>query len=149
MSTTTTNLGLIKPQLTDSADITAMNENWDKIDEKLHNAYSAENKPSPEDINAAGANHSHAGQAIKPAYIEFGTDANTGHGGVLDFHFNGSTEDFTSRITESEKGKLNLLAENGVVAAWCPAGVSAVRNSKLVSKESNPTNNGEICWTYE
>lgn len=36
MSTTTTNLGLVKPELTDAADITAMNENWDKIDEKLH-----------------------------------------------------------------------------------------------------------------
>lgn len=32
MSTTTKNLGLVKPQLTDVADITAMNPNWDKID---------------------------------------------------------------------------------------------------------------------
>ena len=31
----TTNLGLIKPELTDAADITAMNENWDKIDTEL------------------------------------------------------------------------------------------------------------------
>ena len=37
MSTITTNLGLIKPELTDAADITAMNENWDKIDEQLSN----------------------------------------------------------------------------------------------------------------
>lgn len=50
MSTTTTNLGLIKPELTDVADITAMNENWDKIDEKLHKAYSDENKPTKEDV---------------------------------------------------------------------------------------------------
>lgn len=35
MSTTTTNLNLIKPELTDAADITAMNENWDAIDELL------------------------------------------------------------------------------------------------------------------
>ena len=35
MSTTTTNLGLIKPELKDVANITAMNENWDKIDEAL------------------------------------------------------------------------------------------------------------------
>lgn len=33
MSTTTTNLGLIKPELADPADITAFNANWDKIDE--------------------------------------------------------------------------------------------------------------------
>ena len=33
MSTQTTNLKLIKPELTDPADITVLNTNWDKIDE--------------------------------------------------------------------------------------------------------------------
>lgn len=36
MSTKTTNYELVKPELTDSADITAMNPNWDKIDTALH-----------------------------------------------------------------------------------------------------------------
>lgn len=35
MSTTTTKFKLVKPALTDSADITAMNSNWDTIDELL------------------------------------------------------------------------------------------------------------------
>lgn len=35
MSKTTQNLNLIKPELTDPADITTMNTNWDKIDEAL------------------------------------------------------------------------------------------------------------------
>lgn len=35
MSTTTPNLNLYKPDLTDVADITAMNDNWDKIDAAL------------------------------------------------------------------------------------------------------------------
>lgn len=35
MSTTTTNYGLVKPELTDAADITAMNGNWDTLDTKL------------------------------------------------------------------------------------------------------------------
>ena len=35
MSTMTTNLGLTKPDLIDAADITAMNRNWDIIDENL------------------------------------------------------------------------------------------------------------------
>lgn len=35
MSTTTTNYGLVKPELTDAADITAMNPNWDTIDAEL------------------------------------------------------------------------------------------------------------------
>lgn len=42
MSTKTTNFGLIKPALTDPADITVFNTNWDKIDEKLKEA--SENK---------------------------------------------------------------------------------------------------------
>ena len=35
MSTTTSNYGFIKAELSDSADITAYNVNWDKIDEEL------------------------------------------------------------------------------------------------------------------
>ena len=35
MSTTTPNFNLVKPQLTDTADITAMNPNWDIIDNEL------------------------------------------------------------------------------------------------------------------
>lgn len=41
MSTTTTNLGLIKPELTDAADITAMNQNWDRLDELSANDFGA------------------------------------------------------------------------------------------------------------
>ena len=28
-------------------------------------------------------------------------------------------------------------------------GTSLLRNSKIVSSATNPSNNGEICWTYE
>ena len=35
MSTKTTNYELVKPELTDVADITAMNPNWDKLDENI------------------------------------------------------------------------------------------------------------------
>ena len=50
MSTTTTNFGLIKPELTDVADITAMNENWDTIDAELQNRATLDkNGKVPED----------------------------------------------------------------------------------------------------
>lgn len=39
---TTTKHGLIKPELTDPADITQLNQNWDKIDDELNNI---QNKP--------------------------------------------------------------------------------------------------------
>jgi hypothetical protein len=35
MSTSTANFGLVKPELTDAADITMMNDNWDKVDKLL------------------------------------------------------------------------------------------------------------------
>lgn len=70
MSTTTTNLGLIKPELTDSADITAYNGNWDKIDEKLGNVDShAQSKSNPhgvtpDQIGAAPSTHNHSASEI-------------------------------------------------------------------------------------
>lgn len=42
MSKTTTNYALVKPELTDAADITAMNANWDKIDSELKKASKSE-----------------------------------------------------------------------------------------------------------
>lgn len=36
MSTTTTNMGLVKPELSDAPDITALNANWDIIDSHLY-----------------------------------------------------------------------------------------------------------------
>lgn len=59
MSTTTTHLGLVKPELTDPADITATNPNWDVIDEKLSKVYSKDDKPTASDIGAAPASHKH------------------------------------------------------------------------------------------
>lgn len=49
-------------------------------------------------------------------YLEFtsiGSSAN--HGGYIDFHFNGSTADYTSRIIEDDSHQLTLLAQNVVV----------------------------------
>lgn len=34
-------------------------------------------------------------------------------------------------------------------SSWQTPSTSLLRNSKLVSAETNPTVNGEICWTYE
>lgn len=44
--------------------------------------------------------------------IEFSNIASSsGHGGFIDFHFNGSTEDYTSRIIEDAKWQLSLFAK--------------------------------------
>lgn len=47
------------------------------------------------------------GSVITSSGVELGRSA-SGHGGYLDFHFNGSTDDFTSRIIESANGVLEL-----------------------------------------
>ena len=51
MSTTTENYALIKPELTDAADITAFNKNWDVIDTKLLDAKKhTEDKNNPHGV---------------------------------------------------------------------------------------------------
>lgn len=52
MSTTTSNYGLLKPELSDTADITAYNSNWDKIDEELTNLKSKAVPASSDDGTA-------------------------------------------------------------------------------------------------
>lgn len=46
--------------------------------------------------------------------IELVPKSNENHGGFIDFHFNGSTEDYTSRIIESVEGRIEVTAPNGI-----------------------------------
>lgn len=61
-------------------------------------------------------------------YIEFSNiDSSANHGGYLDFHFNGDTADYTTRIIEDAAGQLTLIASTvkatGDVktSGWCKA----------------------------
>lgn len=60
----------------------------------------------------AASNHNHNGVSVNPAAIEL-TPASTsaGHGGYIDFHYNASTEDYTSRIIEGSSGTLTLTGK--------------------------------------
>lgn len=42
--------------------------------------------------------------------IELSPDNNSNHGGYIDFHYNGDTGDYTSRIIESAKGELEFTS---------------------------------------
>lgn len=47
--------------------------------------------------------------------IELNNGGNlSGYGGFIDFHYNKSASDYTSRIIEDANGQLNLIANNGV-----------------------------------
>ena len=49
------------------------------------------------------------GGICNASFVEFSEiGANAGHGGYIDFHFNGSSSDYTSRIIESASGTLNI-----------------------------------------
>lgn len=50
-----------------------------------------------------------AGAEVNTQRIEFASvGSSAGHGGFIDFHYNGSTADYTSRIIEDAKGQLSL-----------------------------------------
>ena len=64
MSTKTKNYELVKPELTDTADITAMNGNWDKVDEELKKKYGSDNKPTASDLGVSPTGHKHTTSEI-------------------------------------------------------------------------------------
>lgn len=94
------------------------------------------------------------GQSL--AFLNIGSSA--GHGGFIDFHFNGSTKDYTSRIIEDASGQLTLKADTVNVtgdistAGWCKAtngfyGTNGVYFRQVGSiGEISVKNNNEFCW---
>lgn len=67
------------------------------------------NKNNPHSVTAAQAgaataDHNHSGQSISPAAIELFPGASAGNGGYIDFHYNNSSADYTSRLIEVPSG---------------------------------------------
>lgn len=77
---------------------TATFGNWVKIYDSVNN------KPTAADVGAL---------PTRPASIEMLPDAYSNHGGFIDFHYNGSTLDHTSRIIEDSENYLNINAFEG------------------------------------
>ena len=98
--------------------------------------------------------HTHDYLPASNAYFEFnGTTSSSGHGGYLDFHFNGSTADYTSRIIESASGTLTV-SNNLVVGAGTNYTTNKVRNSVFTTTDpganaSTSHANGSIICVYE
>lgn len=66
MSTRTQNLNLFKPELTDISDITAMNENWDKIDSTFEELSNELNAP----VNAAGVSYDNSNSTLTSKNVQ-------------------------------------------------------------------------------
>ena len=60
----------------------------------------------------APSSHNHSGDSLNPASIEL--KGSSSHGGYIDFHYNQSTSDYTTRIIEDASGKLSITASSGV-----------------------------------
>ena len=90
--------------ITFSNSTTASFGDWVKI-------YDTNNKPTASEIGAMPA---------YPGSIEFATSSSANNGGFIDFHFNGSTADYTSRIIEEASGVLQINGatfSNGTITA--------------------------------
>ena len=141
MSTTTKNYGLVKPELTDTADITAMNENWDKIDEELKKTYSPENKPSKEDVGLGNVPNV-ATNNQTPTHTEGTTLEKLASGEKLSI----ALGKISKAITELISHIANKNNPHGVTATQVgadPSGsASAVQNNlnTHTSNKSNPHN---------
>ena len=103
---------------------------------------------------AAAGNHTHSGYAASghthsdymtatPAQLEFkGTTSSSGHGGYIDFHYNGSTADYTSRIIEGSSGTLTL---NGMAVNSSMATLSTSNTTEPCFRVKNSLHDGWLC----
>ena len=68
-------------------------------------------------------------RSARPAAIELGaaTPVNWGHGGFIDFHFNGEQADYTSRIVEYGRGRLYIVGALHIISDEPNLGLAAVR----------------------
>ena len=58
--------------------------------------------------------HSHNDEHINPTAIELFPGSSAGHGGYIDFHYNDSTSDYTSRIIEKSLGVFQIYGSIGM-----------------------------------
>ena len=77
----------------------------------------------------AASSLSLAGGISGAANLEFnGVSSSAGHGGFIDFHYNGSTADYTSRIIENASGILAISGQLAVGGAMSCASLTASGN---------------------
>lgn len=96
--------------------------------------------------------HDHSGAVISPVAMELHPGSGSGHGGYIDFHYNGSTEDFTSRILEANNGLLQINAPSGVVVSDVGVGGYHARNIMASATDitsGSAMTSGQIYLVYE
>ena len=70
--------------------------------------YYTESEMNTKLAEKSDTSHNHYGVRIEPAGIELFPGASAGHGGYIDFHYNNSSADYTSRFIEASSGNVTL-----------------------------------------
>lgn len=98
-------------------------------------AAAAGHSHTPAAIGAAGAQHLHHTELLQPSCIELIpiTD-NDKHGGYIDFHYNKSSSDYTSRIIEDTDGKIAINQEAGKALV-----TNAIQGNAIICSSTQPT----------
>lgn len=95
--------------------------------------------------------HNHGGQNINPSAIELSPGASAGHGGYIDFHYNSSTTDYTSRIWEKTSGVLQAQGSAFQVPDAIPTSAYSrnilARTASMAAGDSMTS--GRICLIIE
>ena len=103
-------------------------------------------------IGAASSGHDHLNGIVSPAAIEL-TPASTSvnNGGYIDFHYNASTDDYTSRIIENASGSLQAYGSTFKVPDAVPTTAYArnilARTASMAAGDSMTS--GRICLVIE
>lgn len=93
-------------------------------------------------LNGKAATHSHPYMSNSPVSIELNSSGSlSGYGGFIDFHFNGSTKDYTSRIIENAEGTLSInsvtITSGKVVTATTFTGTNVILGNATLSYSSS------------
>lgn len=99
----------------------------------------------------AAIDHNHVNTVIFPTCIELTPGSSDNNGGYIDFHWNGSSADYTSRIMESASGSITIDANTRVgnpdPASGCSRNICAGTDDMVTG--SSALNTGEIYLVYE
>lgn len=80
------------------------------------------------------------GQSLE--FLNISSSAN--HGGFIDFHFNGSTADYTSRIIEDAAGQLTLRAKEIVVPGAVHATIGIYTDGYISAKQASTSSDRRL-----
>ena len=89
----------------------------------------------------------------KPPFIDLDPGTSATNGGYVDFHYDDSTEDYTSRIIEDALGHLRIIAQNGILVPSISPTLNSLRNIQAGTTDltagTSTLATGDLYFVYE